>query len=118
VWVLLPVAEEEPSKVGVHAFVTADKLVGEGESRHQAMLLEPEDGGKGIREEDTLNSGESYKTFGKCGTLVRDPTERPVGLAFDARNCLDGIERELLLGGVLDVGVDEGIMSRSECSPS
>jgi hypothetical protein len=38
--------EEEAGKVGVHALVTGDELVGEGETGHETTLLEPEDGCK------------------------------------------------------------------------
>jgi hypothetical protein len=39
--------------------------------------------------------------------LVRDPTEGPVGLALNARNCFDSVEEVIALGGVLDVSIDE-----------
>jgi hypothetical protein len=56
---MLEVTEEQTREVGVHALVTADELVREGETRHQALLLQPEDGCERAREKDTLNSGES-----------------------------------------------------------
>ena len=39
--------------------------------------------------------------------LVRDPTEGPIGLVLNARNCFDGVEEVIALGGVLDVSIDE-----------
>lgn len=103
----LQMSEEQASKVGVHALVTADELVGECKTRHQATLLHPEDGGERAREEDSLNGGECDKTLSEGRLLVRDPTEGPVSLALDARNGLDGVEQEFPTSGVLDVGVDE-----------
>lgn len=35
--------EEQASKIGVHALITTDELVREGEPRHKTTLLEPED---------------------------------------------------------------------------
>jgi hypothetical protein len=49
----------------VKTLVSGDELIGEGESRHEAALLEPEDGGKGAREEDSLHSGESNNPSAK-----------------------------------------------------
>ena len=91
----------------MHAFITADELVGEGESGHEATLLEPEDRGKRSREEDTLDGGEGDETLAKGGLLIRDPSKSPVGLLLDAGNGLDSVEEELAASGVLDVRVDE-----------
>jgi len=33
--------------------------------------------------------------------------EGPVGLALNARNCFDGVEEVIMLGGVLDVSINE-----------
>ena len=38
----LEVGEKEASEVGVHALVAADELIGEGQTRHESTLLEPE----------------------------------------------------------------------------
>jgi len=70
----------------VHALVAGDELVGEGETRHETTLLQPEDGGKGTGEEDTLDSSKGNKAESKCGGLIRDPTKSPVGLAADTRD--------------------------------
>ena len=55
--------EQEASKVGVHTLVTADQLVGEGETGHEPAFLQPEDGSERSGEEDTLDGGECNKTF-------------------------------------------------------
>ena len=52
-------AEQQASKVGMHAFIAADELIGERQAGHEAPLFEPEDGSKGPGKEDTLNSGKS-----------------------------------------------------------
>lgn len=41
-WTPLPV--QEAGKVCVQAFISADQLIAEGQSRHEATLLQPEDG--------------------------------------------------------------------------
>jgi hypothetical protein len=101
------VAEQQTSKVGVHTLVTADELVREGETGHQAPLLEPEDGSEGVREKDILDGGKRHQAFGGCRLLVRDPAYGPVGLALDARDSLDSVEEIFALGRLLDISVDE-----------
>lgn len=106
----LEVGEEQAGEVGVHALVTADQLVREGETRHEPTLLEPEDGREGAGEEDTLDGGEGNKTFSERGLLVGDPPESPVGLLLNARDGLNRVEEVLPLLGVFDVRVDkEGV---------
>ncbi len=78
--------EEKAGEVGVHTLVTGDEFVGECKTGHQTTLLEPEDGGEGAAEEDTLNSSEGNKTVGESGVLVGDPSHGPVGFLADARN--------------------------------
>lgn len=79
--------EEQAGKVGVHALVARDELVGEGEAGHEAALLEPEDGGEGAGEEDALDGGEGDEAVGEGRVLVRDPAQGPVGLLADAGDC-------------------------------
>lgn len=76
----LEMLDQETGKVGVETFVTADELVGEGETGHQATLLEPKDGSKGTGEEDTLNSSKGNETLTKGGVVIADPSESPIGL--------------------------------------
>ncbi len=104
---LLEMREEQAGKVGVHALITRDELVGESETGHETTLLEPEDGSERTGEEDTFDGGESDETFGKSGATVRDPTKSPVGFLLDDGDGLDGVEEELALLGFADVGVDE-----------
>lgn len=101
------VTEEKTREVGVHALVAADKLIGEGQARHEATLLEPEDGCERAREEDAFDGGERDETLGKGRTLVADPVERPVCLLLDGGDRLDSIEEVLALCRLLDVRVNE-----------
>ena len=41
-WPLLEVVEEQTCKIGMHAFISTDELVGESQTRHEAALLQPE----------------------------------------------------------------------------
>ena len=59
-------AVEQAGKVAVQALVAADELVGEAEARHEAALLEPEDGAEGAREEDALDGGEGHAPLGEA----------------------------------------------------
>ena len=83
---VLQVGEEQASEVGVKTLVTRDQLVGEGQTRHEATLLQPEDGSESTAEEDTLNSSESYETLSIGRVTVLDPLDGPVGLLTDARD--------------------------------
>lgn len=66
--------------------VTGDQLVGEGETRHQTTLLQPEDGSESTAEEDALNGSEGNKTLSECGFLVLNPANCPLGLLADTGN--------------------------------
>ena len=45
--------------------VAGDEFVGEGKSRHEASLLEPEDRAKASGEEDSLDAGEGNDALGE-----------------------------------------------------
>jgi len=90
----------------VKSLVSGDELVGEGEARHEATLLEPEDGGKGAGEKDALYGGKRDEAGAKANVVV-DPLEGPGSLLPHARHSLDGAEEVVALLVVLDVGVNE-----------
>ena len=62
------------------ALITGDKLVGEGQSRHQSTLLEPEDAAERPAEKDALHHGKGDQTLSKRGVLTVSPLQSPVGL--------------------------------------
>lgn len=103
----LEMGVKKAGKVGVETLITRDELVGEGQTGHEATLLEPEDGGKGTAEEDTLDSSEGNQTLGKGRVLVLDPSNGPVSLLSDAGNGINSVEEVGSLGRLLDVGVNE-----------
>jgi hypothetical protein len=106
-WAVSEMGEEEAGEVSVETLVTGNELVGEGQASHEATLLEPENGGEGTGEEDTLNGSEGNETLSESGILILDPPNCPVGLLLDARNGLDGIEEICALSLLLDVCVNE-----------
>ena len=83
---VLQVRMQQTGEVGVETLITGDELVGEGQSRHQTTLLQPEDGGKSTAEEDTLNSGKRDQALCKSRLAVLDPMKSPIGLLTDAGN--------------------------------
>ena len=103
---VVEVLVEQAGEVGVHALVSGDQLVGEGQAGHEAALLQPEDRAEGAREEDALHGGEGNKALGE-GAGVVDPAESPIGLLGDHGDVGHGLEEELLLLGVGDEGVDQ-----------
>lgn len=99
--------EEEAGKVGVETLVTRDELIRKGETRHEASLLEPKDGGERTREEDTLDGSESDESLTETRSLVRDPSKSPVGLLSDTRNGVNSVKEEVSSSSVLDIGIDK-----------
>ena len=73
---LLQHGVEQAGEVAVHALVARDQLVGKGQPRHQAALLEPEDSAEGAREEDALDDREGNEALGEARGLI-DPLEGP-----------------------------------------
>ena len=61
----------------MQALVPGDELVGEGETGHQAALLEPEDGAERAGEEDALDGGIGDEPL-RIGPVGVDPLDRPV----------------------------------------
>ena len=93
------VAKKETGEVGVHTLVARDEFVGKGKTRHET-LLEPEHGSKQAQEEDTFDSSEGYQVFAKACIFVGNAVESPVGLALNAGNCLNGVEKIVSLSRV------------------
>jgi len=83
---VVQVGEKQAGKVGVHALITRDQLVREGQAGHQATLLEPKDRGKRAGEEDTLNASKGNQTLSEGRVAVSDPLDGPFGLLGDAGN--------------------------------
>ena len=91
----------------MHTLITADQLVGEGETGHESAFLQPEDGSERPREEDTLDGGERNKTFAKGGAIIINVAKSPISLPLNAGDGVDGTEEVVTTSGVLDVHVDE-----------
>ena len=81
---VVQVGEEQAGEVGVQALVARDELVAEGETRHQAAFLQPEDRRERTAEEYPLDCRESDKPLCERGRLVFDPFDRPIGLFANA----------------------------------
>ncbi|KAH3660013.1 hypothetical protein OGAPHI_007218 [Ogataea philodendri] len=104
---VVQVREKQTCKVGVQSFVSADQLVGEGQTWHQTSLLKPEDRSERTREENTLNGSKCNKSFSKQSLLIVDPSHGPLGLFFDTWDGLDSVEKELGFLRVFDVGINQ-----------
>ncbi len=98
---------EEAGGVGVEAFITANELVGYAEARHEAALLEPEDGAEGAREEDALHGGEGKKAGCERGLAIVNPLKGPVRLVFHGREIVDRLESLLLLVLVVNESINK-----------
>lgn len=72
----------------METLVSRDELVGEGQSRHETPLLEPEYRCKCSAEEDTFDGCERDKPLSEGGVLILDPFDGPVSLLSDGGNCL------------------------------
>lgn len=109
VWVgtALEVGEEQACKVGVETFVSGDEFIGEGQTGHKTSLLEPEDGCKGTRKEDSLYSSKRHNSLAEGGLFVGNPGKSPFGLSSNGPHGLDSIEQLGAFSGFTDVCVDE-----------
>jgi len=63
---------EQARKVAVEALVAGDELVGEGQPRHQAPLLQPEDGAEAAR---GMRQSVSMLHHDTCCSAVRGYTQ-------------------------------------------
>jgi hypothetical protein len=64
------------------SFITRDKFVAEGESRHEGTFLKPEDGTERSTEEYTLHSCKSHQSLMK-GFLMIHPLDCPLCFLSD-----------------------------------
>ena len=94
----------------MHTLVSRDEFIGESETWHKPSLLQPKDSTETSTEEDALDGSKSNHALGE---RVRglNPFESPFGLHLDAGDVLYGLEQELFLLSVLDVGVNEDRVS-------
>mmetsp|Transcript_43084 Transcript_43084/g.134054 ORF Transcript_43084/g.134054 Transcript_43084/m.134054 type:complete len:545 (-) Transcript_43084:27-1661(-) len=99
-------AVDHAGKLRVQALVPRDQLVGEGQARHEAALLQPVDGAEGAAEEDALHGCEGHHALGEA-VLPIHPLHCPVCLLLDGRHRLDGLENLVLLRRIADVLLDE-----------
>ena len=69
-------------EVCVQSFVTRDELIGESEPRHEATLLQPEDGTEASTEEDPLYTSKCYHPL--CKRIIT--AEQPQVRALNCRS--------------------------------
>ena len=99
--------EHETGEVSVESLVPRNELVAEGQARHEAALLEPENSSKTSGKEDSFDGRVRNDAFCVRRAIGRDPVEGPVSLPAHGRHCVDGVEEMFPLGRVLDVRVDQ-----------
>mmetsp|Transcript_5694 Transcript_5694/g.13052 ORF Transcript_5694/g.13052 Transcript_5694/m.13052 type:complete len:257 (-) Transcript_5694:29-799(-) len=104
---VLKLAVDEARELGVQALVARDQLVGEGEARHQAALLEPVDGAERATEQNSLHGREGDDALGEAGLLWAHPLHCPLCLLSDGRHGVNRVEHHRLLGGISDVLLDQ-----------
>ena len=90
----------------VKSFIARDELIAERESRKKTPLLEPEDGTERTAEEDTFDRCKGCQTGGKVGIRL-NPLQGPFSFLGNAWNRLDGVKEVILLGLVLDLGINQ-----------
>ncbi len=99
--------EHETGEVSVESLVPRNELVAEGQARHEAALLQPENGGETSRKKDSFDRRVRNDAFCVGRAIGRDPVEGPVGLPAHGRHRVDGVEEMFPLDRVLDVRVDQ-----------
>ena len=98
---------QEAGKVSMQTLVTGNELITQGQTRHQATLLEPEDSTEGPAKEDPLDSSKGEEAGGDSRLLVGYPLQSPLGLLLHTRNSRNGTEEIELLLLVVDVGINQ-----------
>lgn len=78
----------------VQAFVTTNELVRKGEARHESTFLEPKDGTKGSRKEDTLHGRKGHEPFREASTGP-NVLLCPSSLSFHTRDTCVGREQNV-----------------------
>ena len=104
---MLELLVQHAGKVTVETFVPRDELVGERQTGHETSLLEPENGAKGARKEDSLHHAKGDAPFGKAGILGVRPLKSPVGLALDTGNGINGVQEVQTFLRVLNIGINQ-----------
>ena len=98
---------QKAGKVSMQPLVARDELITQGETRHEAALLEPEDSTECSAEEDALNSSKGEEAGGHGRLLVGNPLQSPLGLLLHTRNGRNGTEQVELLLLIMDIGVNK-----------
>jgi hypothetical protein len=103
---VVQVLVDETCEVGVHALISRDELIGEGQTGHQASLFEPEDRTEAATEENALDACECHKSLCE-GALISNPFQGPLSFLSYRRNVLNGIQQKVFLGKVRNVSVND-----------
>mmetsp|Transcript_105513 Transcript_105513/g.235500 ORF Transcript_105513/g.235500 Transcript_105513/m.235500 type:complete len:237 (+) Transcript_105513:450-1160(+) len=90
----------------MQTLIARDKLIGEGQARHEAPLLQPVDGAEGAAEEDALHCGECDDALGEAVIIVH-PLHGPFRLLADRWHGVDGIEDGILLNRIPNILLDQ-----------
>jgi hypothetical protein len=94
-------------KVAVQIFVSQNEFIGKRQTGHESAHLEPENGAKAPRKEDSFHDAKGYAAFGKGGVFGMAPLQCSVGLARDTGDGIDGVQQSRVLLRVLNVRVDQ-----------
>jgi len=74
----------------MEALITRDELIGEGQTRHEPTLLQPEDGTERAREKDALHTGKSNQALIKVlGAARKTRGEWSAVLSCISRTCMN-----------------------------
>jgi hypothetical protein len=104
---LVELIVEQAGEIAVKTFVSADQLVGKGDSGEDASLLEPEYSTERAREENAFDDCERDETLGERGVVSVHPPETPLGLLFDDGHRFDRVEQLVLAFFVANQVVDK-----------
>mmetsp|Transcript_61485 Transcript_61485/g.132241 ORF Transcript_61485/g.132241 Transcript_61485/m.132241 type:complete len:272 (+) Transcript_61485:430-1245(+) len=103
---ILKHAVDHAGKLRVQSLITRDELVGEGQARQEAPLLQPVDSAEGAAEKNALHCGEGDDALSEA-VLAIHPLHSPCRLLLDRRHGRDGVEDGVLLNRIPDVLLDQ-----------
>ena len=96
---ILKHAVQQAGEVSVQALISGDELIGKSQPRHEASLLEPEDGAEAAGEVDAFHTCKRDKSLCKAagGTY---PVQCPLSLLLDTGNGLYCLQKSAKSAGI------------------
>lgn len=94
------------SKVSMKSLISGNEFIRECKSGHERSFLEPEDGAKRSRKEDSFNCSECNKSFMEWFLFIH-PFHSPLSFLFNNVNILNCVKQITFFILILNVGINQ-----------